>query len=226
MSAKKLLDSPSPRSQGCLNQQDISIMPRCRICQEPYKPRYTSLQKTCNDPKCILAWGRKQQEKAVEARRKAERKALRVRKEAIKTKPQLIKTAQEGAFNPYIRARDSGMPCPTCGRSEAEVNGSDGWRPGGAWDCGHIIAVGAEPGLRFHEFNAMRQCKNCNGGSGQYTRKNHTISAVYKEAAIGRFGARMVEWLEGPHETQNWTHEDLRDIKQYYRDKIKLLEGK
>ena len=157
------------------------------------------------------------------AREKRERKEHRERKAKLKSRSKWIKDAQENAFNPYIRKRDRGRPCISCGRTEAEVEGADGWRPGGAWDCGHYLSVAAKPELRFHPWNAWRQCKSCNGGSGKYARKNYTVSAEYRERLIKEIGLKNVEWLEGPHEPQKWTIEEIAEIKQYYKDKIKEI---
>jgi len=33
-----------------------------------------------------------------------------------------------------------------------------------------------------------------------------------------------VEWLEGKHEPKHYTIQDIKQIKQLYREKIKLLD--
>ena len=192
-----------PRVKTCKNQD----------CNKPITQMWSTLQRTCS-PKCAIEYTRQQE-------KKKHRKAKREWKQANKTKPQLTKDAQDNAFNPFIRKRDHDKPCISCGRNDHEIPDI---YTGGKWDCGHFLSVGSHPELRFHPYNAHRQCKSCNGGSGKYARKNHTVSTEYKERLIKRIGADMVEWLEGPQETQNWTHEDLRDIKQYYREKIRELE--
>ncbi|PHS64352.1 MAG: NinG family protein [Thalassobium sp.] len=134
-----------------------------------------------------------------------------------------IKKAQE-AFNGYIRDRDSGLPCVSCDRSEAEVNQSEGWKPGGAWDCGHYLSVGSHPELRFEPLNAHRQCKSCNGGSGNYTRKNHQVAAAYRAELVKRIGLEKVEWLEGPYVPKKHSIEDLQAIAAEYRIKRRELQ--
>lgn len=181
---------------------------RCRHCNTeivnptPWRKPFCSYQ-------CGIQYVRAKQN---EKRAEAYRKETRVKKEALKTKPQLLKEAQ-AEFNKYIRQRDEGLPCISCGKHMDDSM----LLTGSKWDCGHYRSVGAMRELRFHPFNAARQCVKCN-------RNKSGNPADYRINLIKRIGKANVEWLEGPHETQNWTHEDIRDIKQYYKDKIKGLK--
>lgn len=190
-------------------------MPRVKKCitckQEIPEPR--PFRKTCS-PKCLIEYARSQE-------KKKRRKEKQRWKEANKTKPELIKEAQNDAFNPYIRLRDKDKPCISCGRYDWEIPDI---YTGGKWDCGHYLSVGSHPELRFNEDNAHKQCKACNGGSGKYTRKNHTVREDYRERLIQRIGLARVETLEGPHDQPNWTHDEIRAIKQTYKDKTKALK--
>lgn len=51
----------------------------------------------------------------------------------------------QSAFNGFIRERDEGKPCPSCGTYHPPMIF------GGQWDCGHFMGVGARPELRFEE---------------------------------------------------------------------------
>ena len=189
-------------------------MPRVKKCitckQEIPEPR--PFRKTCS-PQCLIEYARGQEKK------KRRKEKLRW-KEDNKTKPELIKEAQT-EFNKYIRARDHDKPCISCGRYDHEIPDI---YTGGKWDCGHFLSVGAFPELRFTEINAHKQCKADNAGSGKYTRKNYTVSKEYEERLIERIGQEKVDWLKGPHDQPNWTHDEIRAIKQTYKDKTKALK--
>ena len=43
---------------------------------------------------------------------------------------------------------------------------------------------------------------------------------------IDKIGIEKVEFLEGPNDQPNWTHDEIRAIKQTYKDKTKALRGK
>lgn len=174
---------------------------RCKQCNTeivdptPWKKPFCSYQ-------CGIQYVRAKQN---EKRAKAYRKETRAKKEALKTKSQLLKEAQY-EFNAYIRLRDRDSYCISCGRDHQ-----------GQYHAGHYRTVGSAPELRFHEFNCHKQCSACNNHlSGNLTE--------YRKALCHKLGSVVVEWLEGPHPTQNLTHEDIRDIKQYYKSKIKGLK--
>jgi len=86
------------------------------------------------------------------------------------------------------------------------------------------LTVGAYPELRFEKLNSHKQCKSCNGGSGKYTKKNHTVANQYRINLINKIGIEKVEWLEGPHQAKHWSIEDIKEIKKMYANKAKELE--
>lgn len=118
----------------------------------------------------------------------------------------------QAEFNKWIRFRDEGNPCISCGRSTgAKVN------------AGHYLSVGSHPELRFEPLNVHLQCEYCNvyksGNIGQY-----------KPRLIDKIGADKVDWLESKHEPKKYTCEQLREIRAYYakltRDGIKTDDNR
>ena len=161
--------------------------------------------------------------RAQAAEAKSAAKRDRERKMAVKPLSYWMARAQT-QFNKFIRARDIELPCVSCGATESEVESQQGWKVGGAWDCGHYLSVGSHPELRFEQDNAARQCKSCNGGSGNYSRKNHQTAKDYRAELIKRIGLERVEWLEGPHEPKRYTIEDLKELSKYYKAELKKLK--
>ena len=152
--------------------------------------------------------------------------AKRDRERRMEVKPLSYWMARaQTQFNKFIRARDIGLPCVSCGATESEVESQQGWKVGGAWDCGHYLSVGSHPELRFEQDNAARQCKSCNGGSGNYSRKNHQTARDYRAELIKRIGLERVEWLEGPHEPKRCRKEDYQAIEAEYKAKLKELQS-
>jgi hypothetical protein len=130
---------------------------------------------------------------------KIERKAIRAAKERVKPRSAHMKEAQD-AFNAYIRQRDLGQPCISCGTT-ARVQ----------YAAGHYRTVGACPELRFEPLNVHLQCnKNCN------MEKSGNI-VEYRIRLLRKIGAEKVAWLEGPHEPKKYSIEDLKAIKAHYR---------
>jgi len=167
---------------------------------------------------CIQGYADARQAKAEREEWKRSREAIRAekaetrqRKEALKRIPDYIKEAQI-AFNAFIRARDAGKPCICCGQplGTGEV--------GGAYDCGHYRSTGSAAHLRFHEDNAHAQRKVCNRwGAGR--------AVDYRIGLIARIGLEAVEALESSNQPHKWTREELKEITQTYRRKLKELQG-
>lgn len=183
----------------------IATHPKSKPCQHcgtqftPARP----LQRVCS-PICAS--------RKVRADKKAERESFRVRREALKRIPDLIKEAQT-AFNAFIRARDAGLPCICCGKP-LRLGGV-----GGGFDAGHYRSTGSASHLRFNPDNCHGQRKVCNQyGAGR--------AVDYRIGLIARIGLERVEALEASNQVHKWTAEELRAIKAEYREKLKELAGK
>jgi hypothetical protein len=196
---------------------DLKIKPKtCRECHDKYIPQ-RALQPVCDKYECKVSYAIKSAEKAALAREKKAKREHKERRELAKTARERMPETQR-FFNQFIRARDFDKPCISCGKY------FDNPIFGGAYDCGHYLGVGARPDLRFDEANAHRQCKSCNGGAGQYARKNYTVNQAYRINLIERIGLAEVERLEGPGKPKHYTADELNQLKIYYKQKTKELK--
>lgn len=171
----------------------------CPSCREKFVP-IRPLQVVCLNHQCLL-----DHVKSIKAKR--ERKETKERKAKLKTRRDWLREAQ-AAFNKFIRVRDTGLPCISCGRHHA-----------GQIHAGHYLSTGARPELRFHEQNVHAQCAPCN---------NHLSGNIvlYRQGLIAKLGLPIVEWLEGPHEPKHYSIDDLKQIKADYTRMAKELENK
>lgn len=149
----------------------------------------------------------------VRSEKKREREEIRKRKEAIKTIPTLIREAQH-AFNAYIRHRDKDKPCICCGQPLSMGNEVSG----GSFDAGHYRSVGSASHLRFEESNVHGQRKACNRyGAGR--------AVNFRIGLIDRIGELAVLRLERDNRVHKWTREELIEIKDTYRRKLRELKA-
>jgi hypothetical protein len=140
-----------------------------------------------------------------------ERAKDKAKREKLKTRSDWIKEAQI-AFNRFIRLRDAGRPCICCGVPLASE------RVGGGFDCGHYRSVGSAPHLRFDERNAHGQTKQCNRyGAGR--------AVDYRRGLVDRIGLDALEALEADQTPRKWTVDELKAIRDLYRQKAKALEN-
>lgn len=182
-----------PRSKTCKN-------PACRASFVPQRLG----QAVCNYT-CGLAIKDVNQERARKSLAQVERREIKVRKEKLKSRADHMRETQV-VFNEFIRLRDAAHPCISCD----SVSTDDGLITGSRWDAGHYRSVGSCPELRFEPLNVHRQCVRCN--------RNLSGNAVeYRIRLVQRIGAEKLDWLEGPHEAQRYTVEELKAIKAKYR---------
>lgn len=178
----------------------ISPKPRlskCKVCRTSFEKR-SMAHITCS-PACAL-------ELAAAAREKKAKADYRARKEAVKSRADWLKEAQD-AVNAYVRERDAALPCISCGRHHQ-----------GQYHAGHYLSRGARPELRFNLDNIHKQCAPCN---------NHLSgnAVLYRVGLIAKIGLERVEALEGPQEPAKYTIDDAKAIKALYRAKLKELKG-
>jgi len=171
-------------------------MTSCRVCDRDFVPM-RPLQAVCSVP-CA----RKVPVKV----RKAAKATDKARREAVKPRSKWIAEAQ-AAFNSWIRARDAGLGCISCGRHH-----------GGQWHAGHYVSIGAKPELRFDEKNCHKQCQPCNTHL-------HGNLVLYRAALIERYGQMEVTRLEGPNPLRKYSVDDLREIKREYKARLAELRA-
>lgn len=175
-------------------------MKKCKVCGEKFRPKYNSMQKVCSVD-CARDHARLERENEY-------RKETRRRKRHLNDTDRQYQLGQaEKACNEYIRLRDKDKPCISCGRHHS-----------GQYHAGHYRSKGAMSGLRFHEANIHKQCMPCN------THKSGNITE-YRINLVKKIGVEMVEFLEKDHPPLKIDLDEIKEIRQYYKDKIKELKN-
>ena len=171
---------------------------RCVTCKTEFNP-HSSLAKACS-PKCAVEYTK-------QVRAKKQAKADKARLEEMKTLPQLIKECQQ-VFNKFIRLRDWGKTCISCGTPHTGAANS--------FDAGHYRSVGSSPEVRFDPRNVHGQCKRCN--------RFGFDSSAYRANLVSKIGVDQVEALEGEKAAKNYTRQGIRAMIITYKQKCKELE--
>ncbi|ALX96078.1 protein ninG [Serratia fonticola] len=176
---------------------------KCRICKTRYTPRNT-LQIVCS-PSCAILHAKQQSElkqKQSEAKARAE---WNERKKKVKPLSHWLSMTQR-AFNDYIRARDEGCGCISCGTKTATE-----------YHAGHYRTTAAASQLRFNEDNVSLQCASCNvHHSGAIT--------TYRINLIAKIGLERVLALENNNTPHRYTREELEALRASYRAKTRALK--
>lgn len=186
---------------------------KCKVCNEWFHPAFDRQWWCSPEHGTELALERrsKEREKAEKAADKKRRREyqqqkdkLKIRKLSLQPLSYFHKLTQQ-AFNEYIRTRDAGNPCISCGRlTGAKIN------------AGHFRTVGASPETRYDETNCHAQCEYCNS----YLSGN---IGEYRPRLIKKIGQEAYDKLMGPHEKGKWTREVLQELAKHYRQKTRAL---
>lgn len=185
-----------PRTKKCGN----------RACRAPYEVDVKRPWKNWCSDDCavVIAIAKVDAQKAKKQR--TERQDTKAKLIALEPLEYFLKKA-ERACNAYIRARDAGQGCISCGRHDADV-----------WNAGHFISVGANRTLRFHEDNIHLQCaRPCNKDKGGNIHE-------YRKGLQKKIGPERLAYLDGWHEPVKMTREKAEGIERYYKAKLKQLK--
>jgi hypothetical protein len=170
---------------------------KCKYCKAQFQP-YTTLQKNCFEPDCVTAWVQETKEKTWK-KKKAKLKL------DLMTIQDYIKIAQQ-VFNKYIRLRDKGQNCISCGKKPLKEN------------AGHFYNANNHWSVRFNELNVHLQCEHCN----TYLSGN---LINYRENLLKKIGIEDFELLSSEaNKTRKFTVNELKDIIATYKQKIKEIE--
>lgn len=174
----------------------------CKFCKIKFIPQYNPLQETC-DFECAINL---KKQRDLKKGKKDWRKEKKKRKEALKTTSDYVRELQV-VFNTYIRLRDKNKPCISSGRP---LNSK--------FDAGHFFSTGSYPELRFNE-------DNVHGQSVHDNRDKHGNLIDYREGLINRIGIDRVNKLyELKNIPRKYTIPELKELKVYYKEKIKELK--
>ena len=179
-------------------------MKRCKKCKEPFKPRYTTLEKYCFSIDCKTAEALENLDKLKKKTIKENKLRLKEKAEALKTTSELKNDLQK-LVNKYVRLRDFGKNCISCNVSTLgkKVNAS------------HYLAVGNYPALRFDLRNINVSCIECNLFKGGNI-------VEYREGLIKKIGLAEVENLEALRNTTlKLSRAEIIGLIAEYQKKIK-----
>lgn len=167
----------------------------CPVCSNSFVPA-KPLQSVCG-PRCAV--------KKVRLAKVEERAQIKTRKEKSLTISQRRARAQI-EVNAFVRLRDAGLPCISCGRHHE-----------GQWHAGHYRSRGAAVNLALDPRNIHRQCAPCNNHL-------HGNAIGYRAGLLERYGLEFVEALEADNTPRHQTAQEIDAIRDTYRAKTKELK--
>jgi len=168
---------------------------KCKVCRVWFRSD-RQLQVVCDNIDCALSYSKKQ---IVKQQRQAKTAFNQSDKSKQKQKAQSV-------FNKYIRLRDKGKGCISCGhKGDRQIH------------CGHYKPQGNNQQLRYNMLNCHAQCSICN---------NHLSGNLvpYRENLIKKIGLIKVEALESDKSIKKYDIEYLQKLIRVFNKKIKRIE--
>jgi len=123
-----------------------------------------------------------------------------------KVKRSTLTARADARFGEYIRKRD--RRCVICG-------GTDNLQ------CSHFYGKKAHSVTRYDEKNAHAMCASC------HFKHHQSDPEMYRDWMQEHYGDEFMEQLRlKAFSSRKLRDDDIRDIIQYYEDKITRMEGK
>jgi hypothetical protein len=184
--------STSPKPRKCKN----------KACGDKFIPA-RPMQQACSVG-CAIILSKDKKRAEMEKKAKAERELTRQQLLDMKPLHYWAKRAEKPC-NAFIRLRDAGDPCISCGTYDAPV-----------WHAGHLYTVKARPDIRYHEDNIHLQCPDCNTFNGG-------MVGEYKKRIASKIGQERVDALAYVNPAFKKTREYYQAIEAEYKAKLKAL---
>lgn len=180
---------------------------KCPICKAPATQKF-GLKLFCGYEHAA-EWAKSSLDKRKAKEKTQARKVDMEKLKSLKARSEWLKELQV-IFNKFIRLRDAGLPCISCGHPD------DGGRQRHA---SHYKSVGGNPALRFDPINCHASCSICNN----YLSGN---LVPYRVALIAKVGQAEVDRLEGKQEPLKLTIPEIQSLIAEYKAKVKALTGR
>jgi len=150
-------------------------------------------------------WGYENRHKGQAVKDKAFKQ--KVRNFRLTDLPHQKKLTQQ-AFNEMIRELDKAEGCISCPKPAT-------WQ--GQWHASHVRTVASMGSLRYDARNCYKSCSICNAiFSGNL--------APFREALRTRYGQKLLDWIDGPHEVVKWTGEALTKLRAGFKAETRRLK--
>ena len=187
---------------------------RCKHCLDKFTPRFKTTERYCAKIECLTAGAMEHVNKQREKKAKDREQVNNAMSESKQRKTlAYLKNSVMTMCHNFIKLRDEGKPCVSCGEP---------WHKN--HQAGHWKAAGTYSALKFDERNIHNQCEGCNlhkqGNVQKYGDRIHL--------RIGEAGKAAVEKAAASYKQNafKWDALELRKTRDYYRKKLNELKKK
>ena len=190
---------------------------KCKYCQDYFiaeKMIQQPVGRFCStDHMMLFVKTKGARDRAEKAIQRARRKATQAAKKRLKTLHQ-YKSAAQSAVNGYIRVRDLGKPCISCGC----VMSTEKYGAGRKMEAGHYRPRGSADHLRYHLLNIHGQCSRCNNPA------SHKTDSNYRVGLVARIGEKRVLSIDHDQTVVKWDKQHLDRMAKIFRKRTRIYQ--
>lgn len=183
------------------------ITRKCKICQEKFTPKRSSLEPTCDKYDCKVSYAMKIVEKNKIAKKKEERKKSIEEKKKIRDAITNWKNELQDEINLIVRLIDHDLPCLAKGIYSNQVH------------AGHIFSRGSNPTIRYNCHNIHRQSAQSNHFQNE--------DGLLREGLTKEYGQNYMDFISELRRTPKlqYTNQDYHELTLKARKIVHKLKS-
>lgn len=183
------------------------ITRKCKICQEKFTPKRSSLEPTCDKYDCKVSYAIKIVEKNKIAKKKEERKKSIEEKKKIRDAITNWKNELQDEINLIVRLIDHDLPCLAKGIYSNQVH------------AGHIFSRGSNPTIRYNCHNIHRQSAQSNHFQNE--------DGLLREGLTKEYGQNYMAFISELRRTPKlqYTNQDYHELTLKARKIVSKLKS-
>lgn len=161
---------------------------KCKYCGDPFKPKYSSLEKHCDKEDCRIKYALEEGAKRRAAQKKLAEKKWKQEKAILRENTTNWKNALQDEINKIVRLIDKDLPCLATKRN-------------GRMNAGHIYSRGSNGTIRYNLHNIHRQS----------AQSNHYQSddVILREGLTAEYGGDYMEFISSLRSTPELKFKDF-----------------
>jgi len=183
------------------------ITKKCKICQEKFTPKRSTLEPTCDKYDCKVSYAMKIVEKNKIAKKKEERKKSIEEKKKIRDAITNWKNELQDEINLIVRLIDHDLPCLAKGIYSNQVH------------AGHIFSRGSNQTIRYNCHNIHRQSAQSNHFQNE--------DGLLREGLVKEYGHNYMDFISELRRTPKlqYTNQDYHELTLKARKIVSKLKS-
>jgi hypothetical protein len=174
---------------------------KCKYCDDPFKPKFSSLEKHCQKEDCRIKYAIEEVAKQKVAQKKQIEKKWKQQKIILKENTTNWKNSLQNEINKIVRLIDKDLPCLAK-------------KKGGQIHAGHIFSRGSSATIRYNLHNIHRQ----NAQSNHFQNDD----GLLREGLVNEYGQEYMDFISQLRSTPQLQYKNFQ-YKEFTKEAQKIV---